>query len=130
MEKLIRFINEYGKTGNCWPFQTYRIEPATDYTSSYLVLSWDDDRVWDWKDWFLEVPRLISKEYGFIWWLVENDKIDFDIANSDISKDIVLWREPDFYDFMIYRRFLDEEKLLMLLSISDTPIDDLVSYLK
>jgi hypothetical protein len=31
---------------------------------------------------------------------------------------------------MVYRRFLDEEKVLMLLAISENPIEDLISYLK
>ena len=118
MEKLIRLINEYGKTGNCWPFETCRLEPATDYASSYLVLSWDDNWEWDWKDWHLEIPRLISKEYGFIWWLVENDKIDVEkeIKNSELN-----W---------LHEHYFREDCLLMLLSISDTPIEDLISYLK
>lgn len=123
MDKLIRFINEYGHTSNCWPFQTYRIEPATDYTSSYLVLSWDDDRVWDWKDWFLEVPRLISKEYGFIKRLVENDKINYKKLH---------WEEWYYklVDMCDYNWELRCDVLLMLLSISDTPIEDLILYLK
>jgi len=66
----------------------------------------------------------------FIKWLVKNNKIDFRKADADISKDIVLWREPDFADFMVYRRFLDEEKVLMLLSIQDNPIEFLCSVLK
>ena len=66
----------------------------------------------------------------FIKWLVKNNKIDFRKADADISKDIVLWREPDFADFMVYRRFLDEEKVLMLLSIQDNPIEFLCSVIK
>lgn len=56
---------------------------------------------------------------NFIEWLVENDKIDFAkleiwLLRYGIPED-TLW----FYEW-----------LLMLLSISDTPIDDLISYLK
>jgi len=112
MEKLIRFINEYEKTSNCWPFETCRLEPATDYASSYLVLSWDDNWEWDWKDWHFPIPRLISKEYGFIKRLVENDKIDLDKVEF-----VGEWTTK-------------YQSLLMLLSISDTPIEDLISYLK
>ena len=57
----------------------------------------------------------ISKSYWFIKWLVENEKIDF----SNI----------DFY-FLQREQYTKTESLLMLLSISDTPIEDLISYLK
>lgn len=133
MDKLIRFINEYGHTSSCWPFETYRIEPATDWISSYLVLSRDDNWEWDWKDWHLPVPRLISKEYGFIKRLVENDKID-------IKKLVVKWEMRSWWDFEnkkwdeeegeeIWNKYYSE-LCLMLLSISDTPTEDLISYLK
>ena len=128
MEKLIRFINEYGHTNNCWPFQTCRIEPATEWNSSYLVLSRDDNWEWDWKDWHLEVPRLISKEYLFIKWLVENDKINW-------RKCLDLWYEisvidEEWEDVDIMRTFDSYEQLLMYLSIQDNPIEFLVSILK
>ena len=50
---------------------------------------------------------------GFIKWLVENDKIDI----SKLYHDMRL----EFWDYYW---------LLMQLSISDTPIEDLVSYLR
>jgi len=123
MEKLIELLNEYGKTSNCWPFETCRLEQATDYTSSYLVLSWDDNWEWDWKDWHLEVPRLISKEYGFIKWLVENDKIDRDKVRGK-SDFFPVEKVPE------YNSYSDYESLLMLLSIQDNPIEFLISILK
>ena len=131
MEKLIRFINEYGHTSNCWPFETCRIEPATDYTSSYLVLSWDDNWEWDWKDWFLEIPRLISKEYWFIKWLVENDKIDKKKIDTRLVRNVESHYDEEWYWVEnSYEDYSDTDTLLMLLSISDTPIEDLISYLK
>jgi len=126
MEKLIRLINEYGKTGNCWPFETCRLEPATDYASSYLVLSWDDNWEWDWKDWHLEIPRLISKEYGFIWWLVENDKIDL----WKIKKLYRKSNEHSTHTYPILYDYSYDESLLMYLSIQDEPIKFLISILK
>ena len=60
---------------------------------------------------------IFTKKFWFIEWLVENDKID-------ISK---LWKKSDMWFGDKYTR---EESLLMLLAISDTPIDDLISYLK
>jgi hypothetical protein len=61
---------------------------------------------------------LISKKFWFIKWLVENDKIDVEkeIKNSELN-----W---------LHEHYLREDCLLMLLSISDTPIEDLISYLK
>lgn len=54
---------------------------------------------------------IICKGYMFIQWLVENDKIDLE-------------KFPQIMEYSDY------ESLLMLLSISDTPIEDLISYLK
>ena len=123
MEKLIRFINEYWHTNNCWPFQTCRIEPATEWNSSYLVLSRDDNWEWDWKDWHLTIPRLISKEYGFIKRLVDNDKIDKKKLDE-------VERKPMYVTDNMFSLYKVDECVIMLLSISDTPIEDLISYLK
>ena len=60
---------------------------------------------------------LISKKFGFIKWLVENDKIDFENNYLSISKTYI-------------EEYPKYESLLMLLSISDTPIEDLILYLK
>ena len=128
MEKLIRLINEYGHTSNCWPFEDCRIEPATEWNSSYLVLSRDDNWEWDWKDWHLEIPRLISKEYWFIKWLVENEKIDFSNIPSkilDMSLPKFIWGKIQ-YVFAITNLYW----LLMLLAIQDNPIDFLCGILK
>ena len=124
MEKLIELLNEYGHTSSCWPFETYRIEPATDWISSYLVLSRDDNWEWDWKDWHLPIPRLISKEYGFIKWLVENDKIDLDKAENKFYNEICI---TDYWDKN--RAYSKSDLVISVLSISDTPIEDLISYL-
>ena len=67
--------------------------------------------------------KIISKELGFIKWLVDNDKIDLDKL-----------RHNEIY-FTLVNGLMDiklevDEVLLMLLAISDTPIDDLISYLK
>ena len=57
----------------------------------------------------------------FIKWLVENDKINVHrVEVRPFSDDITIREFPDY----IY------EMVLMLLSISDTPIEDLISYLK
>ena len=58
---------------------------------------------------------IITKKFWFIKWLVENDKIDFDKLEKKVLKENLI------------RKF--DEWLLMLLAISDTPIEDLISYL-
>ena len=72
---------------------------------------------------------LISKSYGFVQRLVENDKIDFD--NRDLKDRFMneFERYPQFQNNTTNREF-NINGLLMLLSISDTPIEDLISYLK
>jgi len=57
---------------------------------------------------------VISKRYWFIKWLVQNDKIDTKKAKE--------------WEIMLSRN--DEENIIWKLSISNTPIEDLISYLK
>lgn len=85
-----------------------------------LYVSWKFEWSVPWTDHDLNKEEMWmvikSKEYWFIKWLVENDKID-------ISK-IKCW--------YVYND-TEEDKVknvIMNLSISDTPIEDLISYLK
>lgn len=60
---------------------------------------------------------IISKRFWFIQWLVENDKIDLDNKELiSLMSELREQRNPT-------------KCLLMLLSISDTPIEDLILYL-
>ena len=69
---------------------------------------------------------IVSKSYGFIKWLVDNDKIDtFRILEKRF--DTQKWYEREHYHTV---NEWNTDLLLMLLSISDSPIDDLISYLK
>ena len=88
MEKLLDLLNEYSTR---WYYNK-------------------EDIQWQVKAWIL------SKEYWWIRWLVDNDKIDRDKLEKKVLKEDLI------------RKF--DEWLIMLLSISDTPIDDLISYLK
>ena len=67
-----------------------------------------------------EATWIISKKFGFIKWLVDNDKIDFSWW-WELSSNLVA---------LFDRKKDDAEWLIALLSTSDTPIEDLVSYLK
>ena len=103
MEKLIELLNKYSELR--------------------------DERV-SWEEWqpirkrkkeHLEYPiekiRIISRYYWFIKRLVENEKID-----KDKVKLLSVFQETWYYNLY--------QSLLMILSISDTPIDDLCGYLK
>lgn len=108
MRKLMMLLNEYEKDGD-W-YVTYIIKgekSERELQSSYMF---DEDKN-------AIQNHIISKSFWFIKWLVKNNKID----NSKLS------RESDMWFGNKYER---EESLLMLLAISDNPIEDLISYLK
>ena len=105
MEKLIELLNEYDK-------------------EEWLWNKWEEDEqglnnMWKIYDYHSKL-KIISKEYWFIEWLVENDKIDFD--NLLISEQ-TCWTDL-FYSFSKY------EVLLMILSISDSPVEFLCEILR
>ena len=70
---------------------------------------------------------LISKHYPLIKWLVDNNKIDRKKLEKRPFSDGLVYSDSDC---TVYRSDTTYEMLLMLLSISDTPIEDLISYLK
>ena len=120
MEKLIELLNEYEKVREMeiWTFELGKI-PYREWSLDMWDLVFEpnykdkkyEDCIWDTAN-----SVLISKSFWFIKWLVENDKIDLDKLEKKVLKENLI------------RKF--DEWLLMLLSISDTPIEDLVSYLK
>ena len=77
----------------------------------------DEQRVYD--EW------ICSKQFWFIKWLVENDKIDRE-------KNVLAFEFSSVYtyDGEDYEDHLKECKLLMLLAIQDEPINFLISILK
>lgn len=110
MEKLIELLNEYNKNNYNKSDLYYLFE-----IENWMLFCYDDvtDVQRTMQD---EAMVICSKKFWFIKWLVENDKID-------ISK-IKCW--------YVYND-TEEDKVknvIMNLSISDTPIEDLVSYLK
>ena len=113
MDKLIELLNKYEQEEWCWRLKYWKLH--NKYYDDY-----------DQKD---EEIRLISKWYGFIKWLVENDKIDFD--NRDLKDRFMneFERYPQFQNNTNNREF-NVNGLLMLLSISNSPIEDLILYLK
>ena len=108
IKKLIELLNEYNSGWSYddyyWPFQYWQDRDAYIYGKYYLI----------------------SKEYWFIKRLVENDKIDAHKI-SDATYVKVNW---EFYELIAGYHYNLYQTVLMLLSISDTPIDDLLLYLK
>ena len=111
------------------------IELFRDYVENY----WNDTKdptidnvvIYDWQ-WFYFGARfysdekVLSKKFWFIKRLVENDKINLYMLDSKAhNTDIII----ELYKYENLKD-KDSKRLLMLLSISDTPIDDLISYLK
>ena len=86
---------------------------------------------WHWRDENFDSNKLlvISKKYWFIKWLVDNDKIDRN--NRDLLDKCM--EEFDRYPITFDTCKVSNDAtdmLLMLLSISDNPIEFLISILK
>ena len=115
MEKLIELLNEYEK----------EVKKSEFYEWEKWIW-WDtnlfrrDTRDEEWSHLYSDTADtyVISKKYGFIWWLVENDKIDVEkeIKNSELN-----W---------LHEHYFREDCLLMLLAIQDEPIRFLCEILK
>jgi hypothetical protein len=105
MEKLIELLNEYGNE-ICNHWGDYQAD--MDFT--------DRDTYW-----------YLSKKFWFIKWLVKNEKIDRKKLEIRPFSDGLVYSDSDC---TVYRSDTTYEMLLMLLSISDKPIEDLINYLK
>ena len=109
--KLLELLNEYEKK-----------ELKSEFYEWEKWIWWDtnlfrrDTRDEEWSHIYSTTADtyVISKKYGFIWWLVENDKID----------KTELYFECEIADLNLV------DKALMLLSIQDKPIEILISILK
>ena len=104
MEKLIELLNQFEKEKKSW--YTWR-----------SIDSYDNCVYWVDCDWETEITMysdLYSKYYGFIEWLVENDKIDLLRLDNRI----------------VLSEFNKVERVLMALSIQDNPIEFLISILR
>ena len=113
MEKLYELLFDYSRNKSYF------------WSINYGKIEWD---VW-WTDHTLEdeeVSMVIkSKEFWFIKWLVENEKINFEWMNwhANIIKHL---RDVKKYGWEQIKEWV----VLMLLSIQDNPIEFLVSILK
>ena len=107
--KLIELLNERDVGEECWELY---------YLSNGIIRD-------DWWN-ILYDYRTISKQFWFIKWLVENDKI------RDLDKlEYVYWIEMvRHWTEELYTAYSLYENLLMLLSIQDEPIRFLCEILK
>ena len=123
LENLVDLLNKYLKE---------TMEKNEDI-GEYLNYAEDWRRTFLYEiDWaFYEVNEcvILSKRYGFIKWLIEKDKIDFSKVRGVYKNKLVC--NPTYNDagitYVIYKKY---ERLLMLLSIQDDPIEFLVSILR
>ena len=123
---LMVFLNYIRKCSNDISFTYYYIimEKLMKYVEE-MQKEWINICRPRFQEHYLLEMMLVSKHYWLIKWLVENDKIDRDeiIINSDFMP-IAFDRKWEKYEWS------EEKQLLMLLSISSSPIEDLISYLK
>ena len=113
MEKLIELLNEY-ETPRSWV--VYKSYDDYDWFFYWVDCDWETEIVWS-------DSLICSKKYWFIQWLVENEKIDYWKRNPLFITELVGEQEKQVpYSFY--------EEMLIRLAVSDTPIKDLISYLK
>lgn len=106
MEKLIKLLDEY------------------DHKKTEDLERWkqrvDNQKLW-----------IISKQFWFIERLVRKDKIDKRKIDTRLVRNVESHYDEDWYWVEnSYEDYSNTNTLIMLLSISDTPIEDLILYLK
>ena len=121
MEKLFDLLKQHCRK-RYWFKDNDDLEIDTDSVCFHLYLKWE--RLFP-----IRVETVICKEFWFIKWLADNDKIDYKKLREEREDlcDVNLRHLRNKYIDVVSLSYV---KLLMLLSISDTPIEDLISYLK
>lgn len=104
IEDLVWYLNRY----HSFPWFQYCYDGIDKRIYIQKNYPWFETQ----EEW-VENERIISKRFWFIKWLVDNDKIDLLQLDNRIA----------------LSEFNKVERVLMALSISDTPIEDLISYL-
>lgn len=110
MEKLLRYLNIYAHSFmNC--------NLTFTYDGNRIRVQWDE--IWP----YVAESIILNKKFWFIKWLVENDKIDLWTRDPLFITELAGEQEKQMpYSFY--------EEMLIRLALSDTPIEDLISYLK
>ena len=124
MKKLINLLNEYEYS----IFEDKSLAPQRWDIQDWVVFEKDFCEDLDNpRDLTMDVTHLISHRFWFIEWLVKNDKINFYKLEKIWYKKTICEYDWQYREIVEYS---DYETLLMLLSISDTPIENLLLYLK
>jgi len=116
MEKLIELLNEYEKIAPSRLQRKY-------YSESWHIMYIDEE--WEDVDDYRTDYEIISKEYGFIKWLVENNKIDVSYKKHWENRPYKLHQFSGKAE-----KYSPYDTMLMLLAIQDEPIEFLISILK
>jgi hypothetical protein len=111
MDKLIELLREF-------PSNDAKV---LDKEDSAIIDTWQEFVYWT-RIYLYET--IISKKFGFIKRLVDNDKID---KVKQVIKDIDIWGSDTITWVDTYS---DYESLLMLLAIQENSIEFLISILK
>lgn len=121
LENLVDLLNKHLK----------ETRKKNEDIGEYLNYAEDWRRVFlyeiDWAYYDIDECVILSKKYGFIKWLIENDKIDFGKVKRVYKNKRVCNIDNARIDYIAYGKY---ESLLMLLSIQDNPIEFLISILK
>jgi len=96
-KEIWKLLEEYLQTKN---------KDIQDFMNIAALMAQSDSKLYQ--------TYIISKNFWFVKWLVDNDKINLLKLDNRIA----------------LSEFNKVERVLMALSISDTPIEDLISYLK
>lgn len=136
MEKLIDLLNEYEiereeKINSFNDKEKPLWEWYKDCTGDLTFEPTDNNKMnWEYFSWDTAHSVIISKSYWFIQWLVQKDKINIEeIENSEYY--LIDWMY--YYErkkFWIELKEDLEEILLMLLAISENPIEFLFTILR
>lgn len=131
MEKLIELLNEYEYSmfeDKSLATEWWDIQDGVVFEKNFCETIDDKKR-----DVTMNETHLISKKYGFIKRLVDNDKIDREKVGEKNKNWYDITRVNPDDDYIDSMETYDDEAdlyLLMLLSIQDSPIEFLISILK
>lgn len=103
--------------------KSFHYEPYWYFDTYHLAKWWTNCA--EWRTYY---ETVLSKEYWFIKWLVNNNKIDLDMVREKLWIPCCVWYGS--WRIIAVKDVEDYEQLLMLLSIQDNPIEFLLSILK
>ncbi len=117
MDKLVKLLNEYERERE-WLLKDFEDYTMWDIEWNKIVQSSCDP---DSREYFKYY--IISKDYQFIKWLVDNDKINWWRIENNQDYAEYLWSSLPIEEYGV-------EILLMLLSIADDPINYLCCLIR